>query len=196
MKFAEDIGADRQGTTLDIHSNDEIGLLAGGLNKMSQSLQRSRFEIERAEQLYRGIFENAMEGIFQADRDFRILIGNSALARILGYSSPAEMLGLHLTDHFADRGQQEMLHHRLLAEGSVINFEVSTVCRDGAPGSCSLHVHAQREGHAETWLLHGILTDTTERRKVETERRRAAEEENRLLQSELETLRYQNRRSK
>ena len=45
-----------------------------------------------AEEKYRGIFENAVEGIFQSTPDGRFRAVNPAMARMLGYGSPQEML--------------------------------------------------------------------------------------------------------
>src|SRR5262249_39226767 len=45
-----------------------------------------------AEANYRGIFENAVEGMFQTTPAGRFLSANPALARILGYESPKELI--------------------------------------------------------------------------------------------------------
>ena len=52
----------------------------------SASLYR---QVQQAEEKYRSIFENAIEGIFQATPEGRFITVNPSLARILGYDSPA-----------------------------------------------------------------------------------------------------------
>ena len=54
--------------------------------------KQSDLMIKQAEQLYRGIFENAIEGIFQTTVDGRMVASNPALATMLGYSSPEEYI--------------------------------------------------------------------------------------------------------
>src|SRR5215211_2842821 len=49
-------------------------------------------ERRKAEEKYRSIFENAVEGIFQTTVEGRILTANPAMARMLGYESPEELL--------------------------------------------------------------------------------------------------------
>ena len=49
-------------------------------------------ERRRAEEKYRSIFENAVEGIFQTTVEGRFLTANPAMARMLGYESPEELL--------------------------------------------------------------------------------------------------------
>src|SRR5256885_852457 len=45
-----------------------------------------------AEENYRSIFENAVEGIFQSTAEGRFITCNPSLARILGYDSPEEVI--------------------------------------------------------------------------------------------------------
>ena len=49
------------------------------------------FALRQAEAKYRGIFEKAVEGIFQTTLDGHYLSANPALARIYGYTSPDEL---------------------------------------------------------------------------------------------------------
>ncbi len=55
----------------------------------------------QAEKKFRDIFENSVEGIFQATPDGRFLSANPALARIFGYDSPEELI-----ENVADIGKQ------------------------------------------------------------------------------------------
>jgi len=48
--------------------------------------------LREAEAKYRGIYENAYEGIFQTTADGRYLSANPALARTYGYNSPEELI--------------------------------------------------------------------------------------------------------
>ena len=57
--------------------------------------------LRQAEEKYRDIFENALEGIFETSPQGQFLTANPALARMLGYDSPEE-----LTSTIADSGQQ------------------------------------------------------------------------------------------
>src|SRR5438094_3291032 len=49
-------------------------------------------QVRQAEENYRSIFENAVEGIFQSTLEGRFITVNPAMARILGYESPEEMI--------------------------------------------------------------------------------------------------------
>jgi len=48
--------------------------------------------LRQAEERYRYIYENAVEGIYQVSLDGRFISANPALARIHGFDSPEEMI--------------------------------------------------------------------------------------------------------
>jgi len=62
-----------------------------------------------AEANYRGIFENAVEGIFQTTPEGRFLSANPALARIHGYNSPEELIAT-----ITDIGEQLCVSRRVV----------------------------------------------------------------------------------
>src|SRR5258707_11481599 len=87
------------------------------------------------EQRYRGIFLNAIEGIFQTTPDGRYLGANPALARIYGYQSPQE-----LQAHLQDIGSQLYVRPERRGEflemmerdGKVSTFESQVYRKDGS----------------------------------------------------------------
>src|SRR5207245_5674620 len=54
--------------------------------------QRAEEALRQAEEKYRSIFENVMEGIFQTTPDGHYLSANPMLARIYGYDTPGELI--------------------------------------------------------------------------------------------------------
>ena len=69
----------------------------GSMSKMAMIqdiTERKEMEeaLRRAEEDYRGIFENAVEGIFRSRPDGRLICVNPAFAKIFGYHSPEEVL--------------------------------------------------------------------------------------------------------
>src|SRR5918993_3123460 len=74
-------------------------LMKDNLARLNTAIERElreadvRRERRQAEEKYRSIFENAVEGIFQSTVDGRFLTANPAMARMLGYESPKELLG-------------------------------------------------------------------------------------------------------
>jgi len=54
--------------------------------------KRAESALRQAEEKYRSIFKNAVEGIFQTTTDGRYISANPALASIYGYESPEELI--------------------------------------------------------------------------------------------------------
>jgi PAS domain-containing protein len=61
-------------------------------------------QLQQAEEKYRSIFENAVEGIFQSTPEGRFITVNPSMARILGYESPDEMIALRLLKYRKSAG--------------------------------------------------------------------------------------------
>jgi PAS domain S-box-containing protein len=190
MAFAREISEGRLDRRLEEKGRDEIARLGRGLNAMAENLEKSRAALEEAEERYRGLFENAVEGIFVAGPDGVLLNANPALAGLLGCGSPGEIIGGNVADH-CDPESGKALFAALEARDTVKDFDIRFHRRDGAPRRGSVYARAIRGGDGKILRIQGILDDVTDRRKAEEERRRAEETERRLVQSRLETLRYQ-----
>src|SRR5262249_9753713 len=70
----------------EVGRSDEIGLLARAFNLMTGRLKSTLDGLQRSEESYRTIFENALEGIVRTSRDGTILSANPAFVKIFGYA--------------------------------------------------------------------------------------------------------------
>ena len=101
------------------------------------------------EQRYRGIFDHAIEGIFQTTPEGRYIRANPALARIYGYESAQEM-----ADELFDIGHQLYVRSNRRSEfllemetsEKVTNFESQVYRRDGSIIWISENAVAVRDG--------------------------------------------------
>jgi PAS domain S-box-containing protein len=111
---------------------------------------RSRAEEARhlAEEKYRKIFENAIEGIFESAPDGRFVAVNPALARMAGYSSPAEMIGAvrNIGEQlYADPQELVEMRRRLQERDTVEGFECQMLRKDGSKLWISMNVRQIRD---------------------------------------------------
>ncbi|MGV8081737.1 MAG: PAS domain S-box protein [Syntrophales bacterium] len=121
---------------------------------------------------YRDFFRSAPIGLFTTTPDGRFLDANPALARMLGYETPEELM-----DSVTDIGTQiyadpEVRNRatRLLAEnGEILNFECRVARRDGTVFWASQCTRVVRDGKGRIRHFQGFLTDITERKQMETE---------------------------
>ncbi|MBA3492213.1 MAG: response regulator, partial [Rubrobacteraceae bacterium] len=114
-------------------------LMKDNLARLNSAIDRElreagvRRERRQAEEKYRSIFENAVEGIFQTTVDGRFLTANPAMARIFGYESPGELLGAisNIRDQlYVEPGRREEFYQLALRDGFVSGFEVQMHRKD------------------------------------------------------------------
>jgi two-component system, cell cycle sensor histidine kinase and response regulator CckA len=127
----------------------------------------------RAEERFRSLFENAVEGIFQTTPEGRLLSANPALARMCGYSSPEEMINSvrDVGESFYVDPQLRAEFKRLMEEnGFVEAFEYQIRRKDGAAIWVSEHARAVRDSGFKILSYEGTMEDITEHKRAELER--------------------------
>jgi diguanylate cyclase (GGDEF)-like protein/PAS domain S-box-containing protein len=126
--------------------------------------------LKRAERNYRSIFENALEGIFQSTIDGHFLVANPACARILGYSSPEELITRHLsTDRpfYANPEIRKEFQALLQEVGVVKGFEYEIYRKDGEKIWISENALAIRDANGNVLFYEGTIQDITEKKLAE-----------------------------
>jgi diguanylate cyclase (GGDEF)-like protein/PAS domain S-box-containing protein len=125
--------------------------------------------LQKAEQKYRGIFENAVLGIFQTNLEGDFLSVNPALARLAGYDSPEDFLNrVHGTaEIYVDLKRRDELRELLLAQKVVRDFEVEFRTKDGGTRTTSINVGAVADSEGGGFYLEGTVQDITERKAAE-----------------------------
>ena len=91
--------------------------------------------LRQAEEKYRAIFEDAVVAIFQSTPDGRYTIANPAMARMLGYDSPEELV-TSITDIsqqvYVDPKSRGEFKRLLTKQGTVSDFECQIYRKDGS----------------------------------------------------------------
>jgi len=135
----------------------------------SAELELIEEELRSAEEKYRGIFENAIEGIFRTTPDGRILDANPALAFMYGYESPEE-----LTSMVTDIGEQLYTDSEArrqwisnLDQKGYADFELQMRKKDGSTFWVHQSVHAVRNPEGKTVYFEGFSEDITNRKWAE-----------------------------
>lgn len=135
-------------------------------------------EIERlkaAEAVYRSLFENALEGIYQSTPDGRYLMVNAALARMYGYQHPDEMLNQvsDITNQiYVDATFRERFKKEIEQKGFVRELEYQVRRRDGSVFWISESARAVRHPSGQTLYYEGFIDNITARKEAEAERAR------------------------
>lgn len=152
----------------------ELGELRKRIAEWEKSEIRRNRTVEalrEPEARYRGIFENAVEGIFQTTPDGHFLAINPALARMLGYGSPMELMA-EVTDarqFFIDPSRRQEFIRLIQTNGIVAGFENQVRRKDGSTIWVSENVRALRDPRGELAGYEGMAVDITERKRAERE---------------------------
>ncbi|MGA4447773.1 NahK/ErcS family hybrid sensor histidine kinase/response regulator [Ectopseudomonas chengduensis] len=183
--------------------------LAGLLGLGSQSARKSHYpelsarleELETERNRYKWLFEHAVHGIIQASLQDGVLAANPAMARMLGYDDPQQVLWSSddLARHLFVGGFDELtlIRERLSQGQALLGYETRLRRRDGSTIDVLMNLLLKPEGEG---VFEGFVADITERKQAqqrlqqlndELERRVAARtfellESNRNLQRQIE----------
>src|SRR5450755_1127728 len=148
---------------------------------------RALAEQRLAEESYRKLFEGSVDGIYVTTPDGALLNANPALARIMGYETPQDLIRgtRDIADtvyiHAAARAQYETLMRR---DGTVREFEYQVRARDGAILWLSDSATVVRNAAGEALRYEGTVRDITDQKRAED----AIAEGRRLLQQVIDTV--------
>jgi two-component system, sensor histidine kinase and response regulator len=151
---------------------DDAGVVCGTRATLQDisALKRKELELRDAEEKYRSIFENAIEGIFQTTPEGSYMSVNPALATIYGYDSPDELMGkiTHIARQLYVRpGRRSEFAAIIQEKGAVSDFESQIYRRDNSVIWISERARAVRDQDGKLLYYEGTVEDITARRAAE-----------------------------
>lgn len=158
-----------RGAALQGASADGITLIAGHIQDATAQKQAEAV-CQEAERRYRSIFENTIEGIFQSTPDNLIVTANPALARMLGYDSPEDLIGNMKsisTQLYVDEGRRAEFLRLIERDGMVRDFESQMYRRDRSIIWVSENVRAVKSADGSLLCFEGTVEDITKRKLQE-----------------------------
>jgi PAS domain S-box-containing protein len=180
-------GSDRLVILKKPFDNVEVVQLANSLTRKWHLLQESKgkmagletiitartAQIAQEQEKFKAIFENSPDGIFQTSADGRFLTANPAIASILGYASPEELIG-QVTDMqnqiYVDPGRRSEFKKQMEEKTLVRDFEAEIKCKNGARKW--ININACRVAKPDGSLLHyqGFVVDITAQKEAQKDR--------------------------
>ena len=146
-------------------------------------LRKSAAIIQQAEEKYRSIFENSVEGIFQTTPDGYYLSANPSLIRLYGYESIEELCAsLKKVDRqlYVQPGRRAKFTRLIEEQGTVCDFESQVYRKDGSVIWVSETARAVRDRHGNILYYEGTIANITARKQAE-EALRLEQEKSELL---------------
>lgn len=141
----------------------------GGIIRDITERKRAEEALRASEMKYRGIFENAVVGIFQILLDGQVLAANPALTRMLGYESPEELMS-DVTDFrklFVEPGCRIQLLRTIRTKGVVTDFEAQVSRKDGSKIWVLMSSTALRDSSGKIIGIQGMWMDITDSKRAE-----------------------------
>ena len=141
-------------------------------------------QLVESEREYRSVLESMGDVYYRSDEQGRLVMASPSFARVLGYRTVDEALGMDLAQEFYEHpSQRAELLERLEADGSVTDFEVTVRRRDGGivDGAVSGNVYRDAAGNVRG--VEGVLRDMTARKRAERELAEAEARSRHLLEA-------------
>jgi len=142
--------------------------------------------LRESEEKYRSIFENAVEGFFQSTPEGRFISVNPVLARMLGYTSPKELIST-ISDiakqYYANPEDRSRYTQLLLKDGSVEHFEFKVRCKDGSQIWVSNSTRAVYDRNGKVVRYEGNVNDITQRKQAEESLRESEEKHRSMMEA-------------
>ena len=150
---------------------DSAGLVKGMRSTLQDisALKRIEEDLRDAEEKYRSIFENAIEGIFQTTPEGSYMSVNPALVRILGYDSTDELTSqvTHIAKQLYVRPERRTEFATLIQlHGSVTDFESEVHRKDKSIIWISEQARAVRDMDGKLLYYEGTVEDITAGREA------------------------------
>jgi two-component system cell cycle sensor histidine kinase/response regulator CckA len=126
--------------------------------------RRAEDELRASELKYRGLFNNALVGIYRSRiTDGKVLDANDRLSKMLGYNNVNEFVDEYIfSEHYVDAGNREKLLERLVEEGQINDFEARFSCRDGR----IIWVRFSARIFPDEGCIEGVAIDVTDEKEA------------------------------
>lgn len=180
-----------------IDVDNEIGDIARAAEVFRQTLVdadaareaavKALAEQRLAEESYRKLFESSVDGIYVTTPGGDLLDANPALARMMGYATPKDLIeGIRdvATNVYLHPEARAQYQHLMQRDGMVREFEYQVQARDGTILWLSDSASAVRNEAGEVTRYEGVVRDITDQKRAED----AIAEGRRLLQQVIDTV--------
>jgi len=155
------------------------------LKKEIAARKQTEEALQKSEERFKAIFENAVVGLYRTTPDGRILMANSALVHMLGHSSFEELAQRNLEeDENPSEYPRSAFKQHIESEGKIIGLESIWLKRNGDPLFVRESATVVRDRAGKVLYYEGTVEDITERKRAEEALRQSKS----LFQSLIEAL--------
>jgi PAS domain S-box-containing protein len=115
---------------------------------------------------YRQLFDQNLAGVYKIDVEGKILSCNEAFAKIFGYESEKDLIGINAIELYKNPDARNEYVKELRKKTVLKNFEIEVHRKDGTTATCLENCFLERlPSGRET--ISGTIIDFTEKKKIE-----------------------------
>jgi adenylate cyclase len=154
------------------------------LEEQNIRAQQEMQERRQADERYRSIVENSLDGIFQTTPDGHYLSANTSLAKMYGYDSPEELIKgvANISESiYVEPGRRETINARLQQFGQVFAVRSEIYRRDRTKIWISENVREVKDNNGNLIYYEGTVRNITDRKQIEAQLAQQRQETEQLL---------------
>ena len=150
-------------------TTEELDLVTRLTQLAGIAIRRKQDEtaVRESEARFRALFDNVVDGVFQATPAGELVSVNPALVRMLGYDDAGELSAHNMAALFVDLKERERLIAELESYGRVRNFEYQLRKRNGQTIMAMENSRVVIDEHGRALYYEGTITDITQRKAAE-----------------------------
>jgi PAS domain S-box-containing protein len=151
-----------------IDFEEKVCLIGMGIDITER--KQARDTIQQAQEDYRSIFENAMDGIYQTTPDGKFITANQAMATMLGFDSAEELMNSVKDidkELYVDSKDRDRIKALIESNTQLIGFEFQLHKKNGKIIWVRANERAVKDKKGKTLYFEGMLENITERKLAE-----------------------------
>ncbi|MCX5819456.1 MAG: PAS domain S-box protein [Deltaproteobacteria bacterium] len=147
---------------------DQIVGVAGIIRDITDR-KRAEEDLKTSEKKYRSVIENIQDVFYRSDARGLLLMGSPSGAKMFGYDSVDEMIGLPLDIFWPDPIGRQQLLDQIKAKGSARDFEAVLLKKDGTTFNASFTTQFYYDDQGNFLGTEGIIREITHRKLLESQ---------------------------
>jgi PAS domain S-box-containing protein len=169
--------------------NGQVTGLIGVATDVTEPIKTAK-ALGESEVRFQSIFENSLLGISLADPEGKLVLANSAYARMYGYENPEKMLAevTYVKNLYAHPEVREEVIRKLQRDRQMHPREVEVIRRDGTRFFVLVSAMEIRDSEGHLIYYQAVHLDLTERKKIEEEIHDSAQYTRSLIEANLDPL--------
>jgi PAS domain S-box-containing protein len=147
---------DNNGNLTDIH----------GVFQNITKLRKTEQALKASEDKYERIFKSITDIYYQTDKNSIIQLISPSVEKLGGYK-PSELIGRSVSDFIANESDRKIFRKVLFKTGSVNDYDIKLVKKNGGIADVSLNAHFIRNVSGEVTGIEGVVRDISRRKSDE-----------------------------